>query len=408
MKQKICPVCGSPHQNALLTLPEIPYFVNCLCDEERAAKQSGCGTQSLAQCCHCGFVFNRAFEAQNVIYGGGYHAERAASAYYMKHLQKIAEQINSVQSIAEAHVLEVACNTGDFLQVLSEYHPQSCVGVDPSGDESCEAYRIRRMLFDKAYLEQYPDPVDTIVSRHMIEHIASPLEMLRLFGEALQKDGILYLETPRLNWILENHVFYDFTYEHCSYYTDDFMTRLLRAAGFAVLQMNFSYDGQYFSIVARKQFEPGEIQMAESGVLRQIEADFLETEVCLHRAQKRLSVESTLAGTLSKGTLPLLKCALQTGFYLWGASGKGVMCCNLLSHSPILGCIDNNPFKQKKFIPVTGHPVLAPTSISFDTVKCILVENDVYLNEIKQQVGEIDRRIFVGSLNEILGLGPVR
>ncbi len=73
----------------------------------------------------------------------------------MKHLQKIAEQINSVQSIAEAHVLEVACNTGDFLQVLSEYQPQSCVGVDPSGDESCEAYRIRRMLFDKAYLEQY-------------------------------------------------------------------------------------------------------------------------------------------------------------------------------------------------------------------------------------------------------------
>ena len=46
--------------------------------------------------------------------------------------------------------------------------------------------------------------------------------------------------------------------------------------------------------------------------------------------------------------------------------------------------------KQGKFIPGTGHPVLAPADISFETVSCILVENDVYLDEIKRQTAEID------------------
>ena len=62
--------------------------------------------------------------------------------------------------------------------------------------------------------------------------------------------------------------------------------------------------------------------------------------------------------------------------------------------------------KQGKFIPGTGHPVLAPADISFETVSCILVENDVYLDEIKRQTAEIDTRIPVASLNQVLGVGP--
>ena len=62
--------------------------------------------------------------------------------------------------------------------------------------------------------------------------------------------------------------------------------------------------------------------------------------------------------------------------------------------------------KQGKFIPGTGRPVLAPADISFETVSCILVENDVYLDEIKRQTAEIDTRSPVASLNLVLGVGP--
>lgn len=86
----------------------------------------------------------------------------------------------------------------------------------------------------------------------MIEHVINPLEFLRLFAAALAEDGLLYLETPRLDWILDNKTFYDFPYEHCAYFSDDFMLRLLKASGFEAVSLRKNYDGQYFSICARK------------------------------------------------------------------------------------------------------------------------------------------------------------
>lgn len=106
-----------------------------------------------------------------------------------------------------------------------------------------------------------------------------------------------------------------------------------------------------------------------------------------------------------EGTSPLNGSEL-TGVYLWGAGGKGVMCCNLLNGEHILGCIDRNPFKQGRFIPGTGHPVIAPADISPEKVRCILVENDVYFEEIEKEAHAIDGGIQVLSLNQLLGTVP--
>jgi len=92
----------------------------------------------------------------------------------------------------------------------------------------------------------------------------------------------------------------------------------------------------------------------------------------------------------------------QGGVYLWGAAAKGVMCANLLDKVHIDGFIDRNPYKQKKFIPGTGHRVLAPDEISFDSVKTVLVENEVYFSEIQEELRQIDPRIQVGSLEELI------
>lgn len=401
-----CPICGSADIEGLLTLYNIPYFENRLCESEIQARHDGCGTQSMTQCQHCGFVFNRTFDAENVIYGNGYHAERGSSTYFKQHLKNVAEQINAAVPLKGKRILEVACGTGEFLQVLAEYDPQSCVGVDPSTNEMRGKIAIRCMLFDEAYLQQYSDPIDILISRHMIEHIENPLEMLRLFGKALPKAGILYLETPRLDWILKNHVFYDFSYEHCSYYTDAFMERLLSAAGFSVMEMKASFDGQYFSILAKKTGINTELIPAGADELKRTKLAFKETENAYLLAREKFSALSICADTERKGEPSLRNLPLISGVYLWGAGGKGVMCCNLLDGGQILGCIDKNPFKQGKFIPGTGHKVIAPADVTYEKSPCILVENDVYFDEIEREAHEIDARIQVFSLNELLGILP--
>lgn len=399
----VCPICGSADIEELLTLYNIPFFENRLCESELLARQDGRGTQSMTQCRHCGFAFNRAFDPQNVIYGNGYHAERGSSTYFKQHLKHVAEQINAAVPLKGKRILEVACGTGEFLQTIAEYGPQSCVGVDPSADEMRGDIAIRCMLFDEAYLQRYAEPIDILISRHLIEHIENPLEMLRLFGRALPEAGILYLETPRLDWILKNHVFYDFSYEHCSYYTDAFMGRLLSAAGFSVVEMRPSFDGQYFSILAKKTGTNTELAPAGTDELKRVKLAFRETEDAYLSAEKNFSI---CIDTERKEGTSLRNSPLTSGVYLWGAGGKGVMCCNLLDGGRILGCIDKNPFKQGKFVPVTGHKVIAPSDVTYEKAPCILVENDVYFDEIEREAHEIDKRIQVFSLNELLGILP--
>lgn len=401
-----CPTCGSTDIEELLTLHNIPYFENRLCESELQAKHDGCGTQSMTQCRRCGFVFNRAFDPKNVVYGNGYHAERGNSVYFKRHLKDVAEQINAAVSLKGKRILEPACGTGEFLRMIAEYEPKSCVGVDPSADETQGSVTIHPRLFDETYLEQYADSIDILISRHMIEHMEDPLKMLRMFGKALPEAGILYLETPRLNWILRNHVFYDFTYEHCSYYIDAFMERLLSAAGFSVLEMKPSFGGQYFSILAKKTGIHADLAPAGADERSWVKLAFGETKNVYLLAKERFSALSTWTAAAHKKEPSLYHSPLISGVYLWGAGGKGVMCCNLLDGGRILGCIDKNPFKQGKFIPGTGHKVIAPADVTYEKAPYILVENDVYFDEIEKEAHEIDTRIQVVSLNELLGLLP--
>ena len=177
------------------------------------------------------------------------------SVVYRTHLDNVCRLIQKTIPQQQGTALEVGCGTGEFLRVLEPCVGQqlSLLGVDPSVQPHQDGrIRFDSYLFDKAHLPQIPSDLVLLISRHMIEHVVNPLEMLRLFACALPDNGVLYLETPRLDWILERGAFFDFGYEHCAYFTDDFMRRLLAAAGFQILAWKTSYQNQYFSIFATR------------------------------------------------------------------------------------------------------------------------------------------------------------
>ena len=115
MCKTICPVCGGCQTDTLLSLPNIPVFVNVLPDHLKEAKEFVLGTQNLVQCGRCGFVFNSQFEPEKVMYDTGYHAERGHSAYYSQHIDHVVDFIESVKPIKGQRVLEAACGGGEFI-----------------------------------------------------------------------------------------------------------------------------------------------------------------------------------------------------------------------------------------------------------------------------------------------------
>lgn len=312
--------------------------------------------------------------------------------------------IDSVEPIKDKFVLEVACNSGEFLENLIKYAPQAAIGVDPSAPEKdAKPLVLQRTFFDEEYLKKMSCPVDILINRHMIEHMQSPLKMLRLFRRSLSEKGILYLETPRLDWILEHRAFFDFSYEHCAYYSDEFFVRLLSTAGFKIAKMSTSYSGQYFSIIAKKTVPCPGLISADGLELEKIRKAFSKLNDFYSSIRLPESFQQAYTEIEKRnGRIRLSDSLRPSGVYLWGAAAKGVMCANLLRGWRIEGFIDKNPQKQHKFIPVTGHPVLAPSEISFDKVKMICVENEVYFSEICDEVEQIDPRIKTVMLDDLL------
>ena len=404
MSLNCCPICGGNHLKGVLTLEGIPVFVNVHAESGAKAKTFPQGTQDLVQCLDCGFVFNRKFEPEKVIYDTNYHAERGCSSYYLRHIKHIVNFIEAARPLHDKFILEVACGSGEFLQETVTRGPQKAIGVDPSAfGETDGTLIMHRTLFNKAYLKSMDRPVDILISRHMIEHILDPVGMLGLFNQALAEGGMLYLETPRLDWILENKAFFDFPYEHCAYFSDSVMERMLKACGFEIIARENSYGGQYFSICAKKCGGQVSIEPAHGEKVAQEQARFsalLDTYLAINQAKK---VRGFCTETLVS-VMPDTKPATLShhGLYLWGASAKGVMCANLLDQWPIAGLIDKNAYKQGTFIPGTGHQVLSPSEITYEHVKTIIVENDVYQEEIQREVRKIDPRILVYSLSALI------
>ena len=402
---RVCPICGSKQLDRLFSLPDIPVLVNALPDSVDDAKKFLKGTQSLSLCRKCGFVFNSTFEPEKMMYRSGYHNERGCSPFYLRHIHHILDFIEQTKPIKDQRLLEVACGQGEFLSETIKHNPKISIGVDPSAymiDKG--VLHLQNVLFDETYLKHMAYPADILINRHMIEHIQNPLEMLRLFRCALADDGILYLETPRLDWILENRVFFDFPYEHCSYYSDAFIARLLKMAGFEIVAFERSYAGQYFSICAKKcapQMIPSSDIETELLQIRKSFSAMSQTYTDLNREEyvKNFYTEIVEAANVASNVFS----QSPARFYIWGASAKGVMCANLLNRWPIIGLIDQNLYKQGKFVPGTGQLVMSPNDIPSDsTVQVILVANDAYLDEIRLVVEKIAPYVQVYSLSRLL------
>src|SRR5262249_14406703 len=95
-------------------------------------------------------------------------------------------------------------------------------------------------------------PADVIVCRHVIEHVARPLGLLRAVREALAQRprARVFLETPSVEWILENRAVWDFFDEHCSLFSAGSLAALVRAAGFGVDAVRHVFGGQYLWLEA--------------------------------------------------------------------------------------------------------------------------------------------------------------
>lgn len=370
MNSHSCPVCGGRALKRFLQRSRVPVHQNLIMESQRAARDVVRGDLDLNICEECGFVSNRAFDLAKLSYGDQYDNTQSCSSYFESHMDRLVREIVDHQGMRDCTIVEVGCGRGQFLRMLVE-HPganNTGFGFDPSYIGPLTSFDGRLQFRTSYYDDSCTDiAADVVVCRHVIEHVPEPLKMLRSIRAALASSpkARVFFETPCVEWILRNRVVWDFFYEHCSIFTADSLSLAFRRAGFQIERVDHIFGGQYLWLEARV----GDVDHtlpAAAGMVSLASAYGADEQDLKALWLKRLD------SLREKGQVAL-----------WGAGAKGATFANLIDpECSLIDCVvDLNPNKQGRFIPGSGHPIVAPGALPDRGVHAAVLMNPNYRSE---------------------------
>lgn len=365
-----CPVCASQQVLIFLERTGVPVHQNMLYPTKQAAISTNRGDLRLAVCRDCGFVFNCSFDQTLLLYGKDYDNTQTYSSTFDGYLSALVSYLLDVKKLHASRILEVGCGKGYFLeQLVNNDLGNVGFGFDPSydGPETTAGGRIT--FFKRFYgSEDSEFQPDAVICRHVIKHVPDPLGLLATINKSLigSSRGSLFIETPCVEWILDGVVFWDFFYEHCSYFSETSLTTALTRAGFVVENMFHTFGGQYLWAEAR----PRTTNIS----------NFSKSGSIAMKAKHYAQVEN---GFIQKIANSIKKYANLEKVAIWGAGAKGVTILNLVDpEANLVECVvDLNPHKHNCFIPGTGHPIVPYLTLPHLGVHIAFVMNPNYLEE---------------------------
>lgn len=298
-----------------------------------------------------GIINNMAFKPELMIYDENYQNEQAYSSVFEQHLHNVIEIIR--RHFSGKSIIEIGCGKGRFLKLMRE-KGFSVVGMDPAyegNDPDIVKNNFSPSLDMKG---------DAIILRHVLEHIPNPINFLASIAEANAGQGIIYIEVPSLEWIRDHRAWFDIFYEHVNYFRLSDFFRIFDI----IIDAGTFFGGQYLYIIA--DLASLCTQPKEDIDPFKLPADFLD------------GVDHAIAA---------IKNQPGRKNVIWGGASKGVIFALQMRRRGKVTpdfVIDINPFKQGKFMPVTGVPVLSPEDGMSGMTRrdAIFVMNSNYYDEI--------------------------
>lgn len=373
----LCPACHQDLNQEILHLEGLPVLCNELWPDEASARSCPRGEMRLHVCSFCGLIFNAAFDPSLLAYAEEYETSLHFSATFQSYAEDLARSLVLTHSLKGRTAIEIGCGRGDFLVLLHNAGMGTCLGFDRSYSPGLHLLPEEVEIQPRYYSEVSPRPkADLVCSRHVLEHIPEPSAHLEELRQALETDGLLYLEVPNARFTLEEGGVWDLIYEHCNYFTKSSLTWLLVALGFGEPEVRSDYGGQFLcsrSRLGEPTSPPGPVRDAEE-VLGAAE------RLADARDRRIQALEVKLVDGLRAGR----------SIAIWGAGSKGVTFLNSLpSGGQIALAIDKNPRKQGRYLPGTGQKVLSPEEAAGSPLDLVFVMNPIYTKEIEAQLRDL-------------------
>ncbi|MBI5812518.1 MAG: methyltransferase domain-containing protein [Meiothermus silvanus] len=370
-----CLACGSARLESFYQVSQIPVHSGVLVKSRAEALAFPRGDLELAFCSMCGFIQNRLFAPERLDYSVGYQETQGFSPTFTGWAKRLIQQLIERYGVQEQTVLEIGCGKGEFLAELCQAGKNRGIGIDPGLALEHPSHSGQIQWIGGVYEDhtERTREAQTVLCRHTLEHIAPVEAFIGRIRAAIPPQALLFLEVPDTCRILEEKAFWDIYYEHCSYFTQGSLGRLLRAQGFKVLENRRDYGDQYVLAFARadqaNQAFPEENDL--EGLNRLVRAFKAAAPAAIQDWRNRLEAWHQAGKRV----------------VLWAASSKSVAFLTSLAVSEeVAYAVDINPYKRGHYLPGSGHPVVGPDDLEQAPPDVVLVMNSIYTEEIRRDL----------------------
>jgi SAM-dependent methyltransferase len=136
------------------------------------------------------------------LYTAHIHDEGDSQMHESLTKQIVVNYIDPLALPKDAHILDLGCGPGYFLDEMKQREYTNLVGVtlSPGDTKICESKGHTVKPFDLSFLPQkngyYDESVDFIFVRHALEHSPYPIFSLMEYNRVLKQGSKIYIEVP--------------------------------------------------------------------------------------------------------------------------------------------------------------------------------------------------------------------
>lgn len=263
---------------------------------------------------------------------------------------------------ARNRLLDIGCGVGHYLELAQRYF-KDVQGVEPSEVGAKAARECGFNVIQDYFHEglQLEDKLDVITIIEVLEHLERPVELIRLAARQLNDNGILLVEVPNGQRILQQRLFYNLCTDHMQYFSVSSLAAMASQAGLTVLCVQESADPNLLKLYARKTPAP-------SATLA---------------GTRMIALERMLAEVRPYGRLAA-----------WGAGAESISFLAMLEGKLHLqGIFDSDAAKHGRRI--GGYPILKPDKERVNACDAIILFANAHRYQIQEQLNQLG---FTGQL----------
>ncbi|EKL9993380.1 methyltransferase domain-containing protein [Campylobacter jejuni] len=256
-----CPLCHNSKIKETLFVARNAFISSSKLDNLAQRKNltgSGGATVTLTQCQICGYIYNSTFDLNKTskeYQSEGYFSRKIVSRAMGNNIKMIKDKcLNYINK--NSICLEIAPGSGDMVNALI-HDVKFIYTIDPSLI-SLEMKHIGNLKHIQGFFnynilkDKLEYKIDFIMFRHLLEHINTPLGFLKDVVKLLENNGIIYIEVPNIEEIIEHKRFYDIFNDHCGYYQKNVLINTLKSLGCEFIDEIYLFRGQHMGLFFRK------------------------------------------------------------------------------------------------------------------------------------------------------------